>query len=106
MKLADVKMTLSTICGGDLEEEFQAYIPALLSQLKQGQKASIAITVDLKRVQDTATMVTASYSITPRFPAVKKASICRVTGENDLKTESRQERPKVLNMFNSEGGNN
>jgi len=101
--MSEVKMTLATICGGEMDEEFQSCIPALLSQLRQGQKASIAITIDFKRVENTSTMVTTAYSLTPKFPAVKKASICRVTGDNKLTTDAPQERPKVVNMFN-EGG--
>lgn len=102
----EVDMSLSTICGGDLDEEFQSFIPALLSQLRQGQKASVSISIDLKRVENTSTMVTIAYSITPKFPAVKKASLCRVTGDNKLKTESRQDRPKVVNMFDQNKGGN
>jgi len=106
--MPEVKLSLSTICEGHLEEEFQSFIPALLSQLKHGQKASVSITIDLKRVADTSTMITAAYSITPKFPATKKASICRMTGNNELITEEAPEPMKVVNLFSNNivGGSN
>jgi len=104
--LAEVELTLSTICEGNLEAEFQSFIPALLSQLKHGQKATVAITIDIKRVADTSTMITAAYSITPKFPAIKKASICRMTGDNKLITEEAPEPMKVVNLFTNIAGGN
>jgi len=100
----DVKVSLSTICGGAMEEQFQTLVPALISQLKHGQKASVAISVTFSRVENTDTMINASYSITPKFPAIKKAGICQVTGDNQLKTEAPADKPKVVNLF--EGGVN
>jgi hypothetical protein len=104
MSMGDFKvpLTLSTVCGGKLEEEFQHLYPALLSQLKHGDKATINITLEMKRVQDTATMLNLSYKITPRFPAKSKSSVCQITGDNKLRTEEPQVPVKVVNMF--EGG--
>lgn len=105
--MAEVQVSLTTICGGALEEQFQSLIQAIIPQIKHGQKGSIAINIDFKRVENTSTMVTTSYKMTPKFPAISKASICQVTGDNRLKTEAPVERPKVVNLFNSgEGGNN
>lgn len=42
----DIPVSLSTICGGAMEEQFQSIYPALVAQLKQGNKASVAITID------------------------------------------------------------
>lgn len=102
--MSEVPVSLITICGGALEEQFQGLIPALLSQLKHGQKASISINVDFKRVADTSTMVNTSYRLTPKFPSISKASVCQITGENKLKTDAPTEKPKVVNLFNENGG--
>ena len=102
----EVPVSLSTVCGGAMDEQFQKLIPALMSQLRQGQTASVAMTISFKRVPDTDTMISTTYKLTPRFPATSKASICQVTGDNRLKTEAPIEKPKVVNLFNgTEGGN-
>ncbi|SMC64133.1 hypothetical protein [Sporomusa malonica] len=103
--MSEVNLSLSTLGGGAMEEQFQQLIPALLSQLKHGQKASISIGIDFKRVDNTDTMITTSYRLTPKFPAISKASICQVTGDNRLKTDAPIEKPKLVNLFNgTEGG--
>lgn len=105
MSLGDFKvpLTLSTACGGKLEEEFQNLYPAILSQLKHGDKATVSITLDFKRVPDTTTMVNLGYKVTPKFPAKSKASVCQLTGDNMLRTDEPQRPVKVANLF--EGGN-
>lgn len=84
----EVPVSLSTICAGGLEAQFQSLYPALISQLKEGNSSSVSIGISFKRVPDTATMVNVSYKITPRFPAKGKASICQITGDNKLKTDA------------------
>lgn len=101
----EIPVSLSTICGGAMEEQFQSVYPALIAQLKEGNKASVSITIDFKKVPDTTTMVATSYKITPKFPASGKASICQITGDCKLKTEPPVERPKVVGLFKAEGGN-
>jgi len=103
--MSEVNISLSTICGGALEDQFQDLYPALISQIKQGQKASLSITINFKKIENTDTMLSADYSLTPKFPAVKKASICQITGEGKLKTDAPQPRPQVVNLFNATGGN-
>lgn len=101
----DTPVSLSTICGGGMEEQFQRLYPALVAQLKDGNKASISITIDFKKVAETATMINTSYKMTPKFPASGKASLCQITGDYKLKTESPAEKPKVVGLFKAEGGN-
>lgn len=96
-------LTLSNMCGGKLEQEFQDLYPAMLTQLKHGDKATVTITIDMKRVPETNTMLNLSYKITPRFPAKSKSSVCQITGDNKLKTEEPPAPVKVVNMF-AEGG--
>lgn len=71
-------LTLSNICEGALEEEFQSLYPAILSQLKEGDKGSISITVEMARVKDTSSMVTTSFKVTPKFPARKRAMVGQI----------------------------
>ncbi len=98
-------LALGTICGGQLEEEFQRMYPAILSQLKAGDKAKITINIELKRVPETNSMINLSYKIKPTFPDKTKASICQQTGDNKLHTEEPPEKIKVVNMFEEAGAN-
>lgn len=97
--MSEVKLSLTTVCGGELEQRFQELVPAIISQLGQGQKGTISINLEFKRVPDTATMVSTSFTVSPKFPAIKKASICQITEDYSLKTEAPMEKPKVVNMF-------
>ena len=101
MSLGDfnVPLTLSTACEGKLEEEFQNLYPAILSQLRHGDKATVNITLEFKRVPDTTTMINLGYKVTPRFPAKSKASVCQLTGDNRLQTEKPQRPFKVAKLF-------
>jgi hypothetical protein len=100
----EVPVTLSSVCGGSLEEQFQKMYPAVISQLKPGNSGSISFTLKFKRMEDTATMVNASFSLTPKFPAIKKASICQITGDGKLKTDAPIE-SKVTQLNLVSGGN-
>jgi hypothetical protein len=97
--MSEVKVNLSTVCGGALEDRFQELVPEIISRLGKDQKATIAINLEFKRVPDTATMVSTTFTITPKFPATKKASICQIVDGYGLKTEAPVEKPKVVNMF-------
>lgn len=103
----EVPVSLSTICGGAMEEQFQQLYPALLAQLREGNKASLSVNISFKKVQDTATMINTSYKMTPKFPASGKASICQITGDYKLKTDPPAEKPQVITLFKqtAEGGN-
>ena len=101
--MSEVFVDLSTIGGGDLNDEFRSLIPSILTSLKQGQTASITVSVSFKRVEDTATMIKTTYSVKPTFPAKKKTGICRVTGDNRLKTDAPIEKPKLVSMFGDGG---
>ncbi len=104
--MAEVRMELANVCGGELEEKFQELVPALIASLGDEQKGAIAIKIEFKRLPNTSSMVGTSFTITPRFPASKKASICQINGEDySLKTEEPIQKPKLVNMFEKvEGG--
>ncbi|AFK87728.1 hypothetical protein Tsac_2875 [Thermoanaerobacterium phage THSA-485A] len=81
------ELSLSNVCSGALEEEFKKIYPTLVSNLKQGDKASINISIDFQRVADTDTMISVNYKITPKMPGRSKKSICQVKGDNKLLTD-------------------
>lgn len=97
-----IPLTLSTACSGKLEEEFQRLYPAMLAQLKESDKATITITLDMKRVPDTTTMLNLTYKIKPTWPAKAKSSVCQITGDNKLKTDEPVAPVKVVNIFDKE----
>jgi hypothetical protein len=83
----EAELSLSTVCGGMLEEEFQALYPLLLNSLREDKdKASISITIDIQRVPETTSMVKLAYRIKPVYPGKAKASVCQISG-NKLMTE-------------------
>jgi len=92
-------LTLSTIGGGELDARFQALIPGIMANLKHDQSASVTIKIDIKRIKDTTMMVGVSYSLSPKYPAVKKSSVCSVTGENKLLTDKVQPTPEKISLF-------
>jgi hypothetical protein len=94
-----VPISLANVCEGGLEEQFQRMYPALIASIKPGKSASISFNITFKRLEDTATMVNTSFSVTPKFPAIKKASICQITGENKLKTDAPVEKVIPLNLI-------
>jgi len=79
----------------------------LISYLKEGEKASLNISIDFKRVDNTDTMVTVNYKLIPKFPGIKKASICQIGKDNGIVTsmasknisiEEYQDTKKVVNL--------
>lgn len=90
------EITLNNICNGKLEEAFQEVYPAIVSQLTEGTKGTIAINITIERVQNTVTMVNTSFSLTPKFPAKKKSNIAEIMADGKLKTEVI---PPTANLF-------
>lgn len=102
----DTPLSLSSICGGELESHFQRLYPALLGQCREGEKASVTISIEFERVKDTATMVKTKFKLSPKFPATSKASLCQFDNDFKIKTEPAPEKPKVVTLFSNgtEGG--
>lgn len=100
----EVVLSLENVCNGELNEEFQSIIPLVMSQLKHGGKASIGITLEIKRIDNTDTMVSVSYKMKHTVPPTVKSSICQVTGDNMLKTEEpiKTEQLKIVNIRGTE----
>ena len=96
----EVELSLSTLCGGELEKRFQDLYPNILSALKDGEKATVGITLEFSRIKDMSTMVNVGYKIKQTMPAQGRASICQVTADNKLKTDKPVPQPEqiVINM--------
>lgn len=92
-------LSLSNICAGKLEEDFQALYPRLVAALKDGDKAAVSITIEVQKVPDTSTMVNVRYSMSPKFPARKKESICQFDDGFKLHTEKVPEKIDNLKLF-------
>lgn len=105
MKHADptVPLSLATICGGQLEEEFQRLYLSLLASLGDKEKGTITATIEIKRIPETQTMVNVAYKLASKFPNRAKASICQVDAEGLLKTAEAQ-KPKVVQLTLNAGG--
>lgn len=98
----NVPLSLGTVCGGKLEEEFQRMYPDLLSDLEQGKKASITINLEFARIPNTDTMINVGYKIAAKSPQKSASSVCQLTEGFKLKTEE-PPKPKVVQMRIEEG---
>ena len=78
---------LSNLCNGELEQIFQAEVPALLSQLQQGQKAKLTIELVFAKVKDTDTMISITANAKPSFPPRTKTAVGQITGDFKLKVD-------------------
>ncbi len=95
-----VPLSLSNLCYGGLEEQFQEQVPIIMSRVKPGQKASLGITITFERMKDTSTLVATEFKLTPKYPSISKTAICQVTGDNNLKTDPvMPEKSNVVNLF-------
>lgn len=100
----EVPLSLSNVCGGKLDMEFQEKYQAAMATLKEGQKATITINLELSRVKGTSTMVNVGYKLTPKFPAVGDNSVCQIDGDGKLLTEKPvKDQIKVVSMFENKG---
>lgn len=76
--MAKELLTLSNICEGKLESEFQEAYTAIMSRLYPGKKGSITITINLKRVENTTTMAEVGYAMNAKLPPQKRAALERL----------------------------
>lgn len=97
--MENVQLTLATLAGGELDERFQELTKDIMDKLKKGDKASINIVVQFERIPDMTTMIATSFKIAPKFPTVKRAGVCQITGDNNLITEKPQPKPEKISLF-------
>lgn len=83
-------LSLSNLCEGKLESEFREAYTAIMSRLYPGKKGSITITINLKRVENTATMAEIGYSMNAKLPPQKRACIGEISDGGLLKVEPAQ----------------
>ena len=101
----DTPLSLATVCEGDLEEEFQEMYPKLIAALREGDKGTITITLEIARIENTDSMLKVGYKIKPQLPSKGKASICAITKGNKLLSEAPVQKPHIVPLFSkSEGG--
>ena len=94
-----VDLSLSTLCQGELEAQFQKMYPTLLSQCKDGDKASISIVIKFEKFKELSTMVKTEFKISPRFPATSKVSIGQFDDDFKVRTDPATKKPTVVNLF-------
>jgi len=92
-------LDLGNVCLGDLNKEFKALYPQIMKSLNDGNKASIAITVEFAKVPNTTTMTNVNYSITPKYPARKKSGVCQMNDSFKLRTEKPPAPVENLKLF-------
>lgn len=52
----DTLLDLSTLCNGELNEEFINLYPRMLGALNEGEKATVSITIEVSRPKNISTM--------------------------------------------------
>lgn len=95
----DTLLDLTTVCGGALNEAFTDLYLKVVAAMKQGDKASLSISVGIEKMKDSEIMFGLSYSIKPNFPARSKASLCVVNNDYKLLTGKPVQKPEVVQMF-------
>lgn len=93
-----VQASLATICNGELEETFKEEVPALLSQLKHGQKAKLTIELEFSRVPNTDTMINITAKIKPTFPTRAKTAVGQISGDCSLRVDKPQNKVVQLSI--------
>lgn len=74
-----IDLTLNTVCGGYLEQEFKRYLPMLLEAMQESKKAvSLNIKVTFKPIADMETTFTSHATIKPALPVREKGGFCQV----------------------------
>lgn len=82
-----VDLDLSTL--GDLNREVRDLIPSCVNSLHDDKgKAKISITIEFKRMGDSATAVIASYAVKPSYPKRAQNILCRTDLIGNLTTEA------------------
>lgn len=104
--MAQTKLTLSNLCDGNLEEAFQALYPEVLAKCMSGDSGSLTITIDMKRLEDTASVVVTTFKIKSRAPGIGKSSLCMMDSNYRLETEEPAAKKVPASLFAIEGGQN
>ncbi|MCF4150867.1 hypothetical protein L2W58_03555 [Dethiosulfovibrio sp. F2B] len=91
MNIPMVPLGLQSVCGGDLNKQFQSVIPSLIDAITGeeagGKKASVSITVTFTPIKDTNSMFTTTFKMVPKYPGTAKSSLCQMV-DGELKTDA------------------
>lgn len=67
--MAKENLSLVNVCGGTLEEQFQAVYPQILQSLKVGKgKATVSMKIEFKRPEGTSAMAQARATFDVKMP--------------------------------------
>lgn len=85
---AKVDLDLSTL--GNLNQEVRSLLPLLLNSIPMDDdktKARLNISIELKRLPDSATGVAVSYSVKPVYPKKAQSMLCRADLTGNLSVD-------------------
>lgn len=92
-------LTLSNLCNGELAADFAANLKEIMGSITGSQKGTISITLEIKRAENTQTMVNVGYAIKHALPAKKQSSMCFIDGALNVKTEQvKERRSKIIGI--------
>lgn len=98
-----VPATLSNICGGEVEKQFQREAKHLLSQLCEGEKGTITISLGFERTKGSAQMINIKSSVKVAPPAKVRQTIGQITPEFTLQVDKPAEEKVVQLSIAREG---
>lgn len=81
------QLTLSNVCRGELEKDFQKLYPEIVSKLKKDQTGAITIKLSFNR-KDEGQMVWLGYELSHTMPKQKKIHYAQISESGKLKTEA------------------
>ncbi len=100
------KLSLSNICEGSVEGQFQAVYPEILKTLKEGQKAKIKIELEFVRPKGSSMMASISSKFSKTMPPMDaKIGLYPFKSDFGIDTEVPEEVNGVIQFPNALGQN-
>lgn len=90
-----VDLDLTTMEG--LNEEVRRQLHALSKSMLEDDKASLTITINLKRIEDTDTLMDITYKVKPTFPSKSRKLVANTDLVGNLHVMAS---PMQRNVFN------
>lgn len=82
-------LNLSNVCEGKLDRQFKAKYPEILAELKEGQKATMTISLTFERPAGSTIMTSVTSRMTTKMPpSAAVAGLYSFDDDYQIKTET------------------
>ncbi|CQR73337.1 hypothetical protein SOV_51200 [Sporomusa ovata DSM 2662] len=81
-------LNLSNVCEGKLDRQFKAKYPEIISNLREGQKATITVSLTIERPAGSTMMTSITGKVTTKMPpGAAVAGLYAFNNDYQIKTE-------------------